>query len=1340
MEFHNDFLTNPLRVTLYNPAENEYTKTFIFLGSVPANVLQACRKDLQRTPKDKEILQNFYGKDWEKKLSQYVVGGDSDDLDEFEKLFVEDSGEETNVMMPEIETMYSEYSIFPEDTFKDIREKIYVATGVPPYRQHIFFFQNNALQVTYRLMLSGSGVALDIRDYKKEFQQVGGLNIDATMESQKDELYVEALDSFQLIKNIHHIFVADLNTLVAPMRRQISIAIEDNYQFDLLYYGLIMKYWPLLSPDAFKLLIQSPLQMEKQYPALSPSLTSLKKRLLLEQKLINFTYARAQQVVAKYEGNKLTRGTLAVTSAMIKISPLVNIQINVRNVFDLFPATPDIPQLVVFFYSKTGPTVVSKHHITSTEPEKFSNKTFRVPTIILIRYINKKAFILTIQNNGHYFIESNWSENERHDFNSVVSTLNNFINPIIHTINDMGPAAFPRGGSLPLPSNEDIQISISSMSVSTFWPYTLSSKGFTELKSRWREYEQAGIISVRGLQQTGVYNFLFKKGIYSYDPHEIERMIIISSGPGRKMDINVALLQNTYAYLFDTNVAARWETIYGGRNIRIYHRVTDIKIEMFNITQEEFNYLWVYLFVFLDNLITGPDKIMVNKLSQLHDKQQGKGASQLRALQEQDPDLYDLRKYDTQATVYSVLCQHPRPPVIYSEAEVKSMPPAKRKELVKYWNFTEGVPAYYSCPHPDYPHLSLLEGRHPLNYCLPCCQKTKALLGTKRFYINNTCLTKHTFVEQDLEDLNTQTSRHTLSYGKKIPVNRIAFLPHQIADELFSNTIKEPDIFCIVGVEQTMLGISNAGLFYSLARILDLAPKALAVEIAKAANTPQYYILGNGAGNMFSSGAELANFILQTFVEQKNQLLQWDTAWQDIFLDLVAICYDLHCVFFKDKQGDIEFEVSPSTIQKILSPSKKIAIIFDTNEGIYPMAITQQKRFLKNSEAQYIFTEEDPVMEVIHSMSEFMCKDGWWDIHDVKNIPGYTVTKKLINRHNFCYALLIVSDTDRPIYFPIRLSSYIHDDIPIDFDLRPTDIASFEETWKFIRLFNKHFKQYEIIPSAVLQNMKKEFVGFLSEGKTGLYFYYAPTQTLPATLEKLPIAILTIDPRDIDQAILYPLEEPYPHQDKANKAFYMNHLYKFLLIEFFDVLYGLQSNTTRKRIEDLFQKTDFQKINSVTEFYTKLSDFVDLNDIHTIKHILETTGADHALKVLQKNVFNFDHILLSPLQSYTYDELCQYLKKLLTPRIEFYEDIETIDRGLINIYTSCQYSTLKQPQCEKKRLRIPVNHFENYINILAADILNPLKHSTLLLTGLGVIDDLQFIMRPQEIISVKNKF
>lgn len=143
-------------------------------------------------------------------------------------------------------------------------------------------------------------------------------------------------------------------------------------------------------------------------------------------------------------------------------------------------------------------------------------------------------------------------------------------------------------------------------------------------------------------------------------------------------------------------------------------------------------------------------------------------------------------------------------------------------------------------------------------------------------------------------------------------------------------------------------------------------------------------------------------------------------------------------------------------------------------------------------------------MEVIQSMSEFMCKDNWWDIHDVKNIPGYTVGKKLINRHNFCYALLIDSDTDRPIYFPIRLSSYIHDDIPIDFDLRPTQIASFEETWKFITLFNKQYKQYEIVPSAVLQNIKKEFVGFLSEGKPGYTFTTLQPKLFPLRWKSFP--------------------------------------------------------------------------------------------------------------------------------------------------------------------------------------------------------------------------------------------
>lgn len=154
-------------------------------------------------------------------------------------------------------------------------------------------------------------------------------------------------------------------------------------------------------------------------------------------------------------------------------------------------------------------------------------------------------------------------------------------------------------------------------------------------------------------------------------------------------------------------------------------------------------------------------------------------------------------------------------------------------------------------------------------------------------------------------------------------MNRIAFLPHQIADELFLNTIKEPDIFCIVGVEQTMLGISNAGLFYSLARILDLAPKALAIEIAKAANTPQYYILGNGAGNMFSSGAELANLILQTFVEQKTNCFNGTPHGRTSFWTLLPYATTFTVSFLKINRATSSLRCPPAQYKKFLAHRRR---------------------------------------------------------------------------------------------------------------------------------------------------------------------------------------------------------------------------------------------------------------------------------------------------------------------------------------------------------------------------------------------------------------------------------
>ena len=50
----------------------------------------------------------------------------------------------------------------------------------------------------------------------------------------------------------HHL-VADLGPLLRARRGAVLGALADRYQADLLYYGLVLKYWPALSPEAFRL-------------------------------------------------------------------------------------------------------------------------------------------------------------------------------------------------------------------------------------------------------------------------------------------------------------------------------------------------------------------------------------------------------------------------------------------------------------------------------------------------------------------------------------------------------------------------------------------------------------------------------------------------------------------------------------------------------------------------------------------------------------------------------------------------------------------------------------------------------------------------------------------------------------------------------------------------------------------------------------------------------------------------------------------------------------------------------------------------------------------------------
>ena len=74
----------------------------------------------------------------------------------------------------------------------------------------------------------------------------------------------------------------------------------------------------------------------------------------------------------------------------------------------------------------------------------------------------------------------------------------------------------------------------------------------------------------------------------------------------------------------------------------------------------------------------------------------------------------------------------------------------------------------------------------------------------------------------------------------------------------------------------------------------------------------------------------------------------------------------------------------------------------------------------------------------------------------------------------------------------------------------------------------------------------------------------------------------------------------------------------------------------------------------------------------------------------------------------------------------------------MNMYVACSLTTtMGRPQCARRRLIMPSDRFAPYISILAADVLNPMKTSTIGTMAAGVIDGGRFVTRPGERIHIR---
>lgn len=1375
----------------------------------------------------------------------------------------------------DIATLYSPLAVHNIDTVADLSARIYLALGIPPYRQHLFWRNENLEDhgsppiTSYAVTVGGQRERLDIRHFgESDSMHVADIPIDKdlALEQERGNVFVEGRDHFIHISSaagglpIRRVFVVDIERIIAPRRSQVIAEVADDVRRYFLYHGFVNKYWPQYSGPAFIEYLKTPAALAASYPRLAfgvgaDSRRALEAQVSKQDAIMATTEQQSAAALRRYA----VAGSVAVTSATVVVDPrrvvrgrlASGVTIDIRNMFDLFATTSQRPAIAArFFLSASGRGrqdmgVVKKHITTepggnddSVEIGRLCQRTIKRHTaMIIIRadhpfsiaaatkaakqnaakaasdkamkkggdaaggptdkatpptgliegdWIRGRArlIIVTIRSDGYYTAEATWAEDQRMSPDAVVQSISAIIMPTIQGINQMGASVFPIGGTLrAVQTGPDVKLE--GMVASFYWPHSINDEAFRQIKTRWREYEVAGMVTIKGLQQAGAFAFQFLKGIIDYDPRAIERTIIVSttrdaSGRERMVREISDRTQSTYSFLTDDTIAARWECIYGGRTVRLTHRSTDMRVDVIGANEDELRIIWNVVFAFLHSAIYGADKIP----GALQETVKRKGG--LKALQDSDPNLFDLRRYDRKATVYSVLCQNPRPPIAYSPDEAAALPEKQRKRLVKYWNFTHNRPAFYDCANPKFPHLSFLEGRHSEGYCLPCCQKTVAHRGSRRDIINQRCLAAFAngpsgeFDEGDIVDVS---SRHMLAYGKRVPPGRVATLARTLEEGIFYHTLEDHEDYHLMGVSQSLASIPESGLFYTIAGALGIEPDELAQTMASGviAMGSEYASLVSGTiGTMFASAPELAAAIINTFTSREGGIQftefspggQAHDAWEDLVINLVGLIYSASLIIFHDPDGsarNIHVEFPPATVTWLKSGLARAYIIaFDVGQsegklmsgGEYPLV-----RFRKGGELTGVWSSDDPIVENLRVMANYGDKSehAWTasilaEALGSKTVKGYTPKLKLIGMRSRCYGV-ILSGPNGAVHVPVESSFQSDKDILEHMGagvrrgvIDPKMLGSMKATQDLLAALSKwgvsagttfhpqallmHGGQYIGVRVAIVADITVHLNFYHSASKSAITLSSLERKRNAMGLEKVDYPML---PWVVDASIW---NGPVPAAELSPEGqweLYMQVLYQLFSAEFISLVNQEKDEVTRKRvIAALRTRRPRAAVRKVlTELKAARSTYKLLqDDAESLMQFEQNTrGIDDV-------VFHFDRKLLERFQvgEVGEGELDTIMRKLVdvAPSADIRHRLEGVQG--INIFASCKerfQAGQTEPPCFNGRLLVPQEEMARLVSLLMADLKNPMTTSVITLAAAGVLDDANFIRRPGETVFIK---
>lgn len=748
----NPYAKKPLRVALGGLGAP--TTLLVFVGDAPPPVLRGVEKALSGGGGKgvDAVLQGHFGAGWRAALGLAgKAGGDAfddfGDLDDFDDLDALAAPPTPPIEPPSarstkkaLKVVASSLQVYPEDSLDDLAAKVHAATGVPAAQ---LFFPQRPQHVLTR---GGAPVdpALDELGAPAPGRTpVAGVYVEP-LEADRDVLYVRARGHLAMLgaprpDPLH--CVACWEVLAPGAARA---ALNDTLMGDLLWYGVVMRYWPRMDRAALRR---------------GPAPTALSRADTKEAERV----ARAQQPAMDAAHDSRAVGKPVAHVRQASAVGAVEGRLILRNVFDVATAPPTsgrsqkflglpVEAAEVLFWAPGwyraalgAPRAAPARLRAGARPPGAASDELFAAFAPPSRDVATLTLRLTPR---RYEVTARWAAP------APAPAAEKFLaaqaRALVAAINGLGGAT--GGGAARLPA-AGLRHMVGFVDIPM--PVLPSAAGAADAARevaarRWGALAEAGLLAGAAATPTRLVARARKGVMGGYAPGALQQSVELS---GDLVDSDYSLPRE------------RRDAVHPGRPVTAERMVKALRVGAEDVTASEF----AWLQRLLGAALAAPEDLDRELAAAAR---AARKASRLDRLQQIDPALYDLKKHDPSSVVYARLCQGTeRQPLILGPGD------KPKKGDAEYWNFTEGAPATYRCTHPDFPALGFLgTDKHPKGFCLPCCKRAPAAPGTAAAARDAACLAR-----EAPAGAPAKAASRLLAASKAVPFGREGQLPPALA-------------------------------------------------------------------------------------------------------------------------------------------------------------------------------------------------------------------------------------------------------------------------------------------------------------------------------------------------------------------------------------------------------------------------------------------------------------------------------------------------------------------------------------------------------------------------------